>query len=194
MVLFVHFQQFQISDLPSLRKIHHEAILALLKAGKYKDCLTLCDKVIACHHRGQGHYLDTQLSVDNSQMSDIVLSENLSEQHNENNRDVLNNNFNHHNAIDNEPIDRLDKTADTQTLKRKRQDSDSDPIKPLDNEVKGQSWSHESKYDSDNTDESSEFDELTCDVIAINYKAEVLEKLGDINAAIDCLERSVRRQ
>ena len=189
-----------------LRKIHHEAIIALLKSGKYKDCLTLCDKVIVCHHRGhqgrysspghynsQRHYLDTQVSIDNSQVSDVVMSEHLSEQHNENNRDVLNNNLNP-SAVDNtNSRDSLFEIAGTQTLKRKRQDSDSDPIKCLDNEVKDQSRSQDSKHDSGNTDESREFDELSCDVIALKYKAEVLEKLGENNAAIDCLERLVRR-
>ena len=127
-------------------------------------------------------------------MSDIVLSEHLSEQQYENKRDVFNNNFNHHNALDNEPRAMLDKIAGTQTLKRKREDTDPDPIETLDNEVKGQSGSHDSKLDSGNTDESCELDGLTCDVIALKYKAEVLEKMGENNTAIDCLERSVRRQ
>ena len=191
MCLLLSYQDFHISDLPTLRKIHHEAILALLKAGKYQDCLTLCDKVIVCHHKGQGHYLDTQVSIDNSQVSDIVMSEHLTEQHNENSRDVLNNNWNP-SALDiNNSRDSLFEIAGTQTLKRKRQDSDSDPIKSLESEVTGQSRSQDSKHD--NTDESGEFDELSCDVIALKYKAEVLEKLGENNAAIDCLERLGQR-
>ena len=192
--MFRYLQIFLKACLPSLRNIHHEAILALLKAGKYSNCLSLCDKVIACYHKGQDHYLDTQFSVDSSQMSDVVSSANLSEHQNENNNDFLNNNFNH-NIMDNEPRVRYDNMAGTQTLKRKRQDSDSEPsssvIGNLNFDIKGQSVSHDSKDNSCMADESNEIDKLTCDVIALKYKANVLEKMAETNAAIDCLERSV---
>lgn len=193
MKVSIILQLCHLADLPSLRQIHHEAILSLLKVSKYSECLILCDKVIACYHKGQGHYLSTDVFIDQSQLSDVVNSGNKNDSQNKAQDDLINNNdrLSGSGTVDNCTND-IVMNIDKQTLKRKRQDSDSSTsitvTKTSENEGKSRTLS--CGYGSGICDgQSSEFDQLDCDVLALKYKAEVLEKLGEVDAAVECLER-----
>ena len=169
----------------------------MLKAGKYSDCLHLCDKVIACYHGGgKGHNFNIDSSNDNSQMSVDLNSEN-SENRNDNEIILELDNSNNNNLCnmtdnDNSLIDRMDddNTKVKRTLKRKRHGSDIatriSEKRNTETEVEDQTLS------CDNIDiKYIEFDHLNCDVLALKCKAEVLEKLGENTAAVECLEKYV---
>ena len=166
----------------------------MLKAGKYSDCLHLCDKVIACYHGGgKGHNLNIGSSSDNSQMSVDLNSEIrhdneiILELDNSNNNNFLNMTDN-----DNSLIDRMDdgNTKGKRTLKRKRQGSDIETR--ISEKRETETESEDQTLSCDNVDiKCSEFDHLNCDVFALKYKAEVLEKLGENTAAVECLERYI---
>ncbi|XP_052811852.1 uncharacterized protein LOC128239301 [Mya arenaria] len=159
----------QSEDLPPVLQLYHETMEATLGSGKYKDCLKLCDHVLACYH-GNAVSMDTTYDPSQGSSHSGEFTDELPRAGDVidfvYNKRVVNKNFSQ-NSKNNEDLsnngEEMETSCSGQSLKR--------------------------KYSEDRASECHHGD---TDVVALKFKALALHKIGKIEDALICLKRAIQ--
>ena len=156
----------EISALPRIQTIYHEAAFVLLKCGRYKDAIDVCDKVIDKYT-----LQNYQRSEKTPQMKWTVSTENeakTSAAGTESSQTTSNIQTPGANSC----VERLKK-------RQRSEVSQSDVLQEVGEGSVDPAW------------DSDILRDLEVDVVALKYKADGLTQLGELSATLTCLERYI---